>query len=73
MKVRAIFESGTTRVVLSAENEAEMKMLGVLGSDLRATVEAQQEGHFSYGKVRSIEVTLETAEPPPASSYVEPQ
>lgn len=66
MKVRAIFESGVTRVVLVSESEAEMKMLGVLGENLAASARQYHEGHVSYGKVKSIEVTLEPAATPPA-------
>lgn len=59
MKVRAIFESNRTRVVLEAETEAEMKMLGVLGTELAAEVSFRHEGHASYGKVASVSVELQ--------------
>jgi hypothetical protein len=52
MKVRAIFESGVTRVVLIAEGEAEMLMLGVLGGEMVATAQVRHEGHYSHAKRR---------------------
>jgi hypothetical protein len=58
VKVRAIFESGVTRVVLVAESEAEKRMLGVLGTDMAATAVVQHEGHSSYQKVSSIQIEL---------------
>jgi hypothetical protein len=58
MKVRSIFETGTTRVVLIAETEAEMRMLGVLGTEMAATAIVHHEGHASYKKVSSIQIEL---------------
>jgi hypothetical protein len=65
MKVQAILESGNNRVVLVAENEAEYRALGLVGHDVVATVRVEHESHYSYAKVKRLEITLREAPPPP--------
>lgn len=70
MKVRAIYESGRTRVVLEPENKAEGYLLASMGEQLVASAAIQWDdtGYRNGGALKAVAVTIEPAPPaaPPA-------
>jgi hypothetical protein len=58
MKVRAIFETDGSRVVLIAEGDAERRLLGVLGTNVHAEVSVTFDGHFTHQKASSVSIEL---------------
>lgn len=63
MKIAARFVDGVCVLEMTPSDEWEQQLLGAVakGQDkLDATVVYHSEGHFSYGKCKTVRVTLQS-------------
>lgn len=61
MRLQYIHDGSTAELVVSAETEDEMLMLGTLqrgAQGIQAELHVEQQGHLSYNKIRAARVIL---------------